>query len=235
MFIIMYPVQAAIMVLFTGPLAIITAWMAVLQQSGIVSVFIITYLLMPEIQRVAFDAVLSRECADDVVLLGKLRRVVKVPFLVKCGNFLWKVPTVLILPYTICKALLIFVLSSIPLLGPVIVVLIQAPSKGLQAHARYFALKGYDKKKINEIYKANTGAYMGFGITANLLESIPLFSVFFMFTNTVGAALWVVAIEQEEKQKAENEAANEAAAIENIELIESSEKFIEESKIHQSI
>ncbi|KAG2733733.1 hypothetical protein G9P44_003258 [Scheffersomyces stipitis] len=185
----------------TGPMGLFTAWISVLQQSALVSAFVVTILLMPEVQRIAFDAVLSNEFADDVVLLGKLRRIVKVPFLVKCGKLLWALPNMLAFPYIIAKAILLMFVGSIPFVGTIIVVLIQAPSKGLQAHARYFVLKGFDKRQIRAIYRGNTGAYMGFGIAATLLEQIPFLSIFFMFTNTIGGALWVVNIEQKRKKE----------------------------------
>lgn len=35
-----------------------------------------------------------------------------------------------------------------------------------------------------------------FGITTVLLELVPLASIFFAFTNTVGAALWAVDMEK---------------------------------------
>ena len=192
------------MTIFGGPFGFFYAWLVVLQQSGFVSIFIVTFVLMPEIQRVAFDAVLSRECPNDVVLLGKLRRVRTVPFIVKCVGILCSVPKVLVLPYIIFKVLLMFSVSMIPLVGPLLVVLLLAPSKGIQSHVRYFALLGYDTKKIKVVYNANNGAYLGFGIAANLLESIPILSLFFMFTNTIGAAIWVSTIEIN-KAKTKNE------------------------------
>lgn len=199
MYVTLYPVEAFLSLLFYGPAGLISAWFTVLQQSGVISAFIVTFLLMPEIQKVAFDAVLSREYSDDVVLMAKLRRQNKVPFLARCGQVVWSLPAKLILPYTLLKTILLLIISAIPLIGPLLVIFIQAPTKGLQAHARYFSLKGYDQKQIKQIYKLNTGQYMGFGVVANFLESIPLLSVFFMFTNTVGAALWVIDIEKGQK------------------------------------
>ncbi|KAK6453753.1 uncharacterized protein RJT20DRAFT_63020 [Scheffersomyces xylosifermentans] len=201
MFVLFFPIQAAFSTLLTGPIGFFTAWISILQQAGLVSVFLVAFLLMPEIQRITFDAVLSNEFADDVVLLGKLRRIVKVPFWVKCGKLLWAIPAVFVLPYAVAKLLLMMLISTIPFIGPVLVVLLQAPSKGLQAHSRYFVLKGYDKRQVKAIYRANTGAYMGFGIVATILESIPFLSIFFMFTNNIGAALWVVTIEQKQKKE----------------------------------
>lgn len=230
MYLMFYPLQAFFAVVFYGPAGFVSTWFTVLQQSGLVSTFLVTFLLMPEIQKVAFDAVLCKECADDVVLIGKLRRVANVPFLVRWGRMIWALPNMLVLPFTFIRAIIMFLLNSIPVIGPIMVVVIQAPTNGLRAHSRYFTLKDYDKKQIKQVYKKNRGQYMGFGIVANFLETIPLFSVLFMFTNTIGAALWVIDIEQKLKQTSENkliEASEEldidAYPIENIDEKETKE------------
>lgn len=190
-----YPLEATILFFMSGPPGLFYAWIAVLQQSSVVSIFLVKTILLPEIQRVAFDAVLTREYADNVVLLGKLRRVVKVPYYIQFMDHLWYLPTVLVIPYSIMKTIVLFGVSSLPIVGPIVAVLLQAPSAGLRNHSRYFVLKGFDFRQVSAIYKANSGAYMGFGIASTLLEQIPILSIFFMFTNTIGASLWAVSIE----------------------------------------
>lgn len=199
MYIMFYPVQAVLACFLYGPGGIVTAWFSVLQQSGMVAGFIVVVVLMPEIHKVAFDAVLSREYTDDVVLLGKLRRLQSVPFLVKFGQKILEIPKILIVPFILFKTFVMLSIGSIPFFGVPLVIILQAPSKGLRCHLRYFVLKGYDKRQIRSIYNSKRGHYMGFGIAANLLESIPIFSVFFMFTNNIGAAIWAIDIEKEVK------------------------------------
>lgn len=203
-FIVFFPIASAFWVVMTGPLGLITAWWCVFRQASLTSTFVVTYFLMPEIQRIAFDSVLSRESADSVVLQGKLRRIAKVPFYIKCGKLFWVLPQILVLPYTLLKGLLMVLINYIPIFGWYIVTFIQAPSKALQAHARYFTLKGYDERQVLAIYKANTGAYLGYGLISNGLELIPILNIFFMFTNTLGAAVWAVEIEKEHKIKGIN-------------------------------
>ena len=41
-------------------------------------------------------------------------------------------------------------------------------------------------------------AWISFGVAAVLLELVPVASIFFAFTNTVGAALWAADLEKEE-------------------------------------
>lgn len=197
MYFTFYPVEAFIELLLYGPIGLLAAWFTVFQQAGVISSFVVTILLMPEIQRMAFDAVLSKEYTDDVVLLGKLRRNSEVPFLVRIGKLVYRLPEAFIIPFILLKIVVLFMINSIPIVGPIIIIFIKAPTRGLQAHSRYFTLKGYDRRQIKDIYKRNTGHYTGFGLVANIFEAIPLFSLFFMFTNTIGAALWVIDIESE--------------------------------------
>lgn len=194
MHILVYPWLVSIQVIFHGPVGIFTAWITVLQQSSYLSIFIISIVLMPEIQKITFDAILSKEFAHNLVLQGKLRRIVKVPFTVQIVRFMVVLPRFLIIPFVLIKLILLFLINFIPIIGPIAVILIQAPSRGLQCHNRFFVLKGYDNRQIKAVYKHNTGAYMGFGIVALLLESIPFISIFFMFTNSIGGALWAVDI-----------------------------------------
>lgn len=194
-----YLPMAVIYTLIGGPAGFITAWIAVLLLCNTLSNTLVTYMLMPEIEKTAFDIILSREQNDDLVLLDKLRKVVQVPFIVKVTSFIWSIPRGLILPYLIVKLICTALLGSIPYIGTFLVAYIKAPTKGLQAHARYFTLKGYDHEMIKTIYKQRKGEYLGFGLVANLLETIPILSLLFMFTNTIGAALWAVAIESKKK------------------------------------
>jgi len=53
--------------------------------------------------------------------------------------------------------------------------------------------------KLKEWVEKNKGAYIGFGTASQLFEMIPVASIFFTFTNHVGAALWAVDIEKGKK------------------------------------
>jgi hypothetical protein len=85
---------------------------------------------------------------------------------------------------------------------------------GPSYHQRYFQLKGYDSAKKAEVIKRRRGAYTAyvsspfydqlqltistinrFGTVAMALNLIPIASVFFTLTTSVGAALWASDIE----------------------------------------
>ena len=79
MFSLFFPPQAIVYTLLMGPLGVIGAWYSLILQASTLSIFVVTISLMPHIQRVAYDAILSRECANDVVLMGKLRGIENYP------------------------------------------------------------------------------------------------------------------------------------------------------------
>lgn len=190
-----FPIIGFIAVLLHGPMALASVWFIITQISISISNVLVLKLLMPEIEKSTFDAVLSKHYNDDVVMMGKLRRLSKVPFLIKFQNYIGSIPEIWILPFLVARAALVFLMSFIPIFGPLIMAYVKAPTRGLQSHQRYFALKGFNNKQIKAFYKQRRGEYVGFGLMANLMESIPIFNLLFMFTNTLGSALWVVEIE----------------------------------------
>lgn len=190
-----YPFITVFSIFFFGPAGIGWSTFIIVQASVQISSMVMTLLVMPDIEKLVFDSILSKEFNDDLVLVSKLRRIKQIPVLVAFTNFLFNVPNWLIIPYFVLRASVIFLFGLVPLIGPLAIAYIKAPTRGLQAHARYFKLKGYDTKEIREVYKQNKSDYRGFGLIANLLESIPFLNLFFMFTDTIGAALWVAKIE----------------------------------------
>ncbi|ODV80305.1 uncharacterized protein CANTADRAFT_339457 [Suhomyces tanzawaensis NRRL Y-17324] len=199
-FVLVYPWYSFLSIITLGPLGIFGAWLGVLSMSGFISQFIISFLLMPYIQQITFDLVLCKEFPNNKTLQAKLKNIKKVPYLVKCGYLFTAIPSNLVLCYVILKTILMFIVGLLPYIGWTAVFL-QAPSKGLQSHARYFILRGYELSDIKKAYRDNPGGYVGFGVMSFLLESIPVINVFFMFTNNVGATLWVIDIEHERLKK----------------------------------
>lgn len=204
MFSLFFPPQALVYTLLMGPLGVIGAWYSLILQASTLSIFVVTISLMPHIQRVAYDAVLSRECANDVMLMGKLRRYRKLPIRDRAREYVKAIPDFSIFPFSLLKLLAFFGIYFIPFVGPIIVLFFQSSRRGLKAHARYFKLKGFLRSDIRTIHKLNRPAYMGYGVVALWLELFPFINMFFMFTNTLGAALWAVDIENQEKATPEN-------------------------------
>lgn len=117
-----------------------------------------------------------------------------------------QIPGCVLSPVRVAKALFRLSMRFVPLIGPVALVISDGPRYSRELHARYFDLRALDDSQKRQFVRERRGQYMGFGIVATGLESIPLMGIFFSFTNTVGAALWAVALE---KERRENEAAAE--------------------------
>jgi len=68
--------------------------------------------------------------------------------------------------------------------------------QGPTYHSRYFQLKCYTQSQKNGFIERNKPKYLAFGTVATLLQIVPGASIFFLYTNTVGAALWAVELER---------------------------------------
>lgn len=108
----------------------------------------------------------------------------------------------------VMRLCLCFVVNLIPLVGPVLVVLIRAPTSGFARHSRYFHLKGYTDAQTYYIWAHRRRVYFVFGLECLLLESLPILGYMFVFTNVIGAAFWAADIEDSYYRKLlENRAA----------------------------
>ncbi|CAK9437470.1 uncharacterized protein LODBEIA_P18480 [Lodderomyces beijingensis] len=205
MFIFIYPAQLVVYMLLTGPLGMVFAWYSIYWTSSTIACFLVTVTLLPYIQKVAYDAVLSRERYDIYVRISKARRIEnrQLPIVRRMTKYLGRLPGLSIFPFTVPKLLVLFFVGMIPVIGPFVVIFFRASSKGLRAHDRYYKMRGLSTQEINASYKQNKPVYMAFGLAALLLEMIPVFNIFFMFTNNIGAALWAVDLDKNEEEYAE--------------------------------
>lgn len=163
---------------------------------------------------------MSREGCDDLVIIGRSRRVVRPGYITRCRIYIRSIPRRILYPYWLIRRITIFILNFIPIVGPIIVVIISAPDRGKKSHSRYFELKGMASKEVDQFVKARRGQYTGyvyqlhvlltclsntciyrFGLVANALEMIPIIGTFFHFSNTVSGALWAAQIERNEKKR----------------------------------
>ncbi|KAK4693815.1 hypothetical protein P7C71_g3648, partial [Lecanoromycetidae sp. Uapishka_2] len=194
MFAFTYLPQMAVMAFTSGPLAAISAALLVLSESSTLFTILSKTFLIEDALVDTFDGVLVTKNTTNLVsegrqikggsnLMGKLGKITKKPF----QKF---TPTALI------RYFLYLPLNFIPVVGTVIFVILQGKRAGPAAHSRYFQLKQWNssqKEKHIDQYKA---AYTSFGVAAVLLELVPVASILFAFTNTVGAALWAADMEK---------------------------------------
>ncbi|KAI9146499.1 hypothetical protein BKA69DRAFT_1023959 [Paraphysoderma sedebokerense] len=97
----------------------------------------------------------------------------------------------------IVVGILSFPLHLIPIVGTVMWTYINGLILAWEHNAHYFDLKLYNYGQQQKIVmNLRKNEFASFGVIAQVLEMIPGLSFFFVFTNAVGAALWVA--DQEE-------------------------------------
>ncbi|TVY50927.1 Outer spore wall protein RRT8 [Lachnellula cervina] len=187
MFIFAYLPQAAALALVNGPLAAITTILLTLSESSTIITLLSKTFLIQDALVDTFDGVLVARKQTGVLAEGRQ---------LKAGNFndpiaklgkLIKSPFEKFTPKALIRYVMYLPLNFIPIVGTVIFVLLQGKARGNAVHTR---LKKWSNSQREEWLKENTAPYTAFGTVATLLELIPIASILFAFTNTVGAALW---------------------------------------------
>ncbi|KAF7562128.1 hypothetical protein G7046_g2018 [Stylonectria norvegica] len=92
-------------------------------------------------------------------------------------------------------------LNLIPWVGTPAFIIITGARLGKLAHYRWFQLKGYSKDKKKKELRDRAWEYIWFGTVAMILELIPILSLFFLMTTTVGAAMWAAKMEDEDQRR----------------------------------
>lgn len=195
-YIFLYPPQAVLALFFNGPSGIITAWIAILHESTVAAHLLAEATVLPTPLRGVFDSVMTREGFDDLVVRGRLRRAVRPTFFSRLKVSLKNAPKNILFPAWILTCLVKISLHFVPVVGPVLLVLMDGPKHARRCHRRYFELKGFDQLKEEQYVRDHRGQYLGFGMVSAALESLPVIGLFFAFTNTTGAALWAVNAER---------------------------------------
>lgn len=105
-------------------------------------------------------------------------------------------------------------LNLIPLVGTVLWLFLNGRLYTWDAHSHYhYELKGRKFPAQRKFVREHWYGYHLFGMQAMALELIPIANVFFIFTNTVGAALWAADWEDQLLLTNENEATSEEANV----------------------
>lgn len=194
MFVFTYLPQAAVLTIFNGPLAIVTTVLLVLSESSTIFNMLSRAFLIEEALVDTFDATLLSRNMTAIVSEGREVKSGSDP-MASLGKLV-KRPFASFTPQAIVRYLMYLPLNFIPVVGTVMFVVLQGKRFGPSAHTRYFQLKRMSEKQKDDFVKARQAEYTGYGVPAVLLELIPLASIFFAFTNTVGAALWAADLEQ---------------------------------------
>jgi len=195
MFIFTYLPQLAVLVFVNGPLAAFTTIVLTLSESSTIITLLSKTFLIQDALVDTFDGVLVAR--NQTAVLSEGRQLNAGHFndpIAKLGKLL-KSPFEKYTPTALIRYVMYLPLNFIPVVGTVIFVLLQGRTRGNSVHTRYFQLKKWSNSQREAWLKENTAPYTAFGTVATLLELIPVASILFAFTNTVGAALWAADIE----------------------------------------
>ncbi|KAI5452241.1 hypothetical protein NCC49_000806 [Naganishia albida] len=198
MFFFTYLPQVAVLAIVTGPLAFIGAVPLVLGESYLVLTFLTRTFLIGQAGVDLFDAVLLARNHTELVKKGRqLSPASKANGgrVTQLGRAITKPLSSKLSTDGIIRYVLTLPLNFIPVVGTVFFLGYNGMKSGPSYHQRYFQLKGWDAQKKKEMIHKRRGAYTAFGTVAMALNLIPVVSVFFTLTTSVGAALWASDIE----------------------------------------
>lgn len=181
MFSVVFPLHTLLASVVMGPFAFISAFLYVLQVSRKLTIVILRILFIRRIQCIMFTSVLKRN-APGFLFTAPTPGVWPSVRSQSCLRYR-------VLPFLTREAVY-FVLSLVPVVGPILNICLKAPVKSYKTHKPYYRLMKWDYKQINQFYWLRRDEYTAFGVVAYLLEMVPGLTVLFMFTNNIGLALW---------------------------------------------
>ncbi|KAK4154889.1 hypothetical protein C8A00DRAFT_32334 [Chaetomidium leptoderma] len=200
LFFFTYLPQLAIMAFVNGPLAVVTTALLILNESATITGIISKNYLLQEAILDTFDGTLMARNNAEIVAEGRELKA--------GGDSIQRLGKALKRPFKrfsvneVIRYVMYLPLNFIPVVGTLAFIFLRGLSRGDAVHDRYFQLKGWPTSRKSKWLKDHKGPYTAFGTVATLLEMIPVASVVFSFTNTVGAALWAADIEAKETEMA---------------------------------
>ncbi|KAK4164160.1 hypothetical protein QBC43DRAFT_318189 [Cladorrhinum sp. PSN259] len=206
MFFFTYLPQLAIMVFVNGPLAVFTTILLVLNESAAVVSILSKSFLLQDALLDTFDGTLVAKNSTEIVANGRELKS-RGDSIQRLGKAL-KTPFSRFSPKELIRYFMYLPLNFIPVIGTVAFIFIRGRARGNAVHDRYFQLKGWSQSTKSDWLSKHKGPYAGFGTVATLLEMVPVASILFSFTNTVGAALWAADIEAKDTEMTKNTAPN---------------------------
>ncbi|KAK4081104.1 uncharacterized protein Triagg1_2636 [Trichoderma aggressivum f. europaeum] len=221
MFTFTYLPQLAVLLLFNGPLAVYSTVLLTLNESSILIHMISRTWILQEALMDTFDGTLVSRNATALVQQGREVKPGSDP-MKKLGKVFKKRFDKMSLTAMI-RYVMYLPLNFIPVVKTearsytveYVVTTLNATIEVCANGVKYFTLKNWSESQRTQWLKGHTGAYASFGVVATLLEMIPVMSIFFSYTNTVGAALWAADIEQQNNAMVKETAPNLRQAAEN--------------------
>ncbi|ATY60270.1 hypothetical protein A9K55_005574 [Cordyceps militaris] len=210
MFAFTYLPQLAVLVFVNGPLAVFSTVLLVLSESSAIINAVSRGWLLQDAILDTFDGTLVARDATAIVGEGRELRPGRDP-MARLGKVL-RSPFDKFGPKAMIRYLMYLPLNFIPIVGTVAFVFLQGRNRGRSVHERYFQLKKWTDAQKSKWVDTHVGAYTSFGLVATVLEMVPIASMFFTYTNTVGAALWAADLEAHSTSLTKETAPNLRAA-----------------------
>ncbi|ELR08256.1 hypothetical protein VC83_04557 [Pseudogymnoascus destructans] len=201
LFMLAFLPQAALLAIFHGPAAFVSAAFLVLGEGAVIVALLFEAFFVDETLVDVFDATLLSQhqeallspsrtifpaASNSVKALGPpTEKAVYGPF-----SFRQIAEFVLFLP-----------LNFIPFAGVPLFLILTGRRAGPLQHWRYFKLRGLGRKERNKEVESRRWGYTWFGTIALLLQLVPVLSMFFLLTSAAGSALWVADLEEARQRR----------------------------------
>ncbi|KAK9371185.1 hypothetical protein V1509DRAFT_636862 [Lipomyces kononenkoae] len=210
-FTVAYPPQAIIFVLMNGPVGLVSSAVLVCRQAYMIYSTVARMFFLKHALRDCFDMVLKLKGLEDLLananvdfpeevdveFYGRMQQSVFYKLRNRYHKFVLRMTS----PYVLLKALILLPIQFIPIIGPLIIALVNSVDTARAAQGRYFQLKGWSPRQVRVFTRRRYGSYWTFGAVAGTLETIPLLDMFFGFTNATGAALWAAKLEKKARRR----------------------------------
>ncbi|KFH46500.1 Regulator of rDNA transcription protein-like protein [Hapsidospora chrysogenum ATCC 11550] len=204
MFTFTYLPQLGILVFVNGPFAVVTTVFLVLNESATIVNMVSRNFLLRDTLLDTFDGTLLSRNKTEMVREGREVKSGSDP-ITKLGKSL-KSPFDRFSPKAIVRYFMYLPLNFIPVVGTGIFIFLQARGRGQGVHDRFFQLKKWSSSQRSDWLEKHVGPYTAFGLVATLLEMVPVASMFFTYTNAVGAALWAADIDANDESMTDEKA-----------------------------
>ncbi|TFK73818.1 hypothetical protein BDN72DRAFT_761017 [Pluteus cervinus] len=203
LFVFLYLPHVAILALFGQMFPMYYAGIMILQESaGVVSILAEAFFTEQQIIDV-FDMTLLERTGKEGLrvgeeMVGRVRVLERREVRENGARGEWVLGKYRVYPYLKFKesfkcSVLFLVelpLNLIPVIGTPLFFLLQAYHLGPLHHYHYFQLMGWDDATRKEYIRQNRWKYIAFGLVHVLLQLIPVFNIYFLFSTGAGAALW---------------------------------------------
>ncbi|KAF2460158.1 hypothetical protein BDY21DRAFT_317097 [Lineolata rhizophorae] len=194
MFAFTYVPQVVVMALFNGPLAIVSTVFLVLSESETLAMLVSRSMFLDEALADSFDELTDahhQTLKTRAIELHGNASPTHTPLLARTTARLARLS-----PRALLRSLLYLPLNFIPVVGPLLYLARRAATAGPAYHARYVQLRGMDAGEKKAFYARNRPGHVALGLTAVLLEMVPVVGVVGVFGSAVGAALWAGEMEE---------------------------------------